>query len=58
MILIAGGDGFIGKHVAAALDNLDPNLYEIADLKRGLDVCAVDGNVEKVKPAEIIEYVI
>ena len=44
MILIAGGDGFIGKHVAAALDNLDPNLYEIADLKRGLDVCAVDGN--------------
>lgn len=44
MILIAGGDGFIGKHVATALDNLDPNLYEIADLKRGLDVCAVNGN--------------
>lgn len=44
MILIAGGKGFIGKHVAAVFDGLDPNLYEIADLKDGLDVCAVDGS--------------
>jgi len=40
-ILIAGGDGFIGKHVAAVLDNLDAGLYEIADLKRGIDVCDI-----------------
>lgn len=44
MILIAGGDGFIGKHVAALLDGLDPNLYEIADLKSGTNVCDVDGS--------------
>lgn len=48
MILIAGGDGFIGKHVAAALDRLDPNLYEIADLKSGIDVCSVDGSKYEV----------
>lgn len=44
MILIAGGDGFIGKHVAAKFDDLDPGLYEIADLKSGTDVCTVDGS--------------
>lgn len=44
MILIAGGKGFIGKHVAAAFDHLDPDQYEIADLKDGLDVCTVDGS--------------
>lgn len=41
MILIAGGDGFIGKHVAAVFDGLDVGLYEIADLKRGIDVCDI-----------------
>lgn len=40
-ILIAGGDGFIGKHVASVFDNLDADLYEIADLKRGIDVCDI-----------------
>lgn len=44
MFLIAGGDGFIGKHVAKVFDGLDPHLYEIADLKRGKDVCTVDGS--------------
>lgn len=44
MILIAGGKGFIGSHVAALLDSLDPDLYEIADLKDGVDVCTVDGS--------------
>lgn len=44
MILIAGGKGFIGSHVAKVFDRLDPDLYEIADLKDGLDVCAVDGS--------------
>lgn len=39
MILIAGGDGFIGSNLAALFDSLDPNLYEIADLKSGIDVC-------------------
>lgn len=44
MFLIAGGDGFIGKHVAAIFDGLDPHLYEIVDLKRGTDICDVDGS--------------
>lgn len=44
MILIAGGKGFIGSHVAKVFDGLDANLYEIADLKDGLDVCTVDGS--------------
>lgn len=44
MILIAGGDGFIGSHLAKLFDGLDPNLYEIADLKSGTDVCDVDGS--------------
>lgn len=48
MILIAGGDGFIGKHVAAVLDGLDPHLYEIADLKSGTDVCDVYGSKYEV----------
>lgn len=39
MILIAGGKGFIGSHVAKVLDGLDADLYEIADLKDGVDVC-------------------
>jgi len=41
MILIAGGKGFIGSHVARVLDNLDAGLYEIADLKDGIDVCDI-----------------
>lgn len=44
MILIAGGKGFIGSHVAKIFDGLDVGLYEIADLKDGLDVCTVDGS--------------
>lgn len=47
MILIAGGRGFIGSHVAKILDGLDANLYEIVDLKpsiggdEGIDVCSI-----------------
>lgn len=41
MILIAGGKGFIGSHVAKVFDHLDPDLYEIADLKDGIDVCDI-----------------
>jgi nucleoside-diphosphate-sugar epimerase len=44
MILIAGGKGFIGSHVAKLFDGLDVGLYEIADLKDGVDVCTVDGS--------------
>jgi nucleoside-diphosphate-sugar epimerase len=44
MILIAGGKGFIGSHVAKVFDGLDAGLYEIADLKDGVDVCTVDGS--------------
>lgn len=44
MILIAGGRGFIGSNLASLFDGLDPNLYEIADLKDGVDVCDVDGS--------------
>lgn len=44
MILIAGGKGFIGSNLAKVFDELDPNLYEIADLKDGVDVCTVDGS--------------
>lgn len=44
MILIAGGKGFIGSHVAKVFDGLDVGLYEIADLKDGVDVCTVDGS--------------
>jgi nucleoside-diphosphate-sugar epimerase len=43
-ILIAGGEGFIGSHVARAFDNLDADLYDIADLKSGTDICTVDGS--------------
>lgn len=39
MILIAGGKGFIGSHVAKVFDGLDANLYEIVDLKDGQDIC-------------------
>ena len=41
MILIAGGKGFIGSHVAKVFDGLDTGLYEIADLKDGIDVCDI-----------------
>ena len=43
-ILIAGGEGFIGTHLRRALDNLDADLYDVADLKSGTDICAVDGS--------------
>lgn len=39
MILIAGGKGFIGSHVAKVFDGLDAGLYEIVDLKDGQNVC-------------------
>lgn len=39
MILIAGGKGFIGSHVAKLFDGLDVGLYDIVDLKDGQDVC-------------------
>lgn len=41
MILIAGGKGFIGSHVAKLFDGLDAHLYETADLKEGIDVCDI-----------------
>lgn len=44
MILIAGGKGFIGSHLAKLFDGLDVGLYEIADLKDGVDVCSVNGS--------------
>jgi len=43
-ILIAGGEGFIGTHLRRALDNLDADLYDVADLKSGTDICDVDGS--------------
>lgn len=39
MILIAGGKGFIGSHVAKLFDTLDIGLYDIVDLKDGQDIC-------------------
>lgn len=39
MILIAGGKGFIGNHVAKVFDGLDTGLYDIVDLKDGQDIC-------------------
>lgn len=39
MILIAGGKGFIGSHVAKLFDGLDVGLYDIVDLKDGQDIC-------------------
>lgn len=48
MILIAGGKGFIGSHVAKALDGSNAGLYEIVDLKDGQDVCNVDGSKYEV----------
>ena len=43
-ILIAGGEGFIGTNLRRAFDNLDADLYDVADLKSGTDVCDVDGS--------------
>lgn len=48
MILIAGGKGFIGSHVAKVFDGLDVGLYDIADLKDGQDVCTLDGSKYEV----------
>jgi nucleoside-diphosphate-sugar epimerase len=39
MILIAGGKGFIGSHVAKVFDGLDAGLYDVIDLKDGQDIC-------------------
>lgn len=48
MILIAGGKGFIGSHVAKVFDALDIGLYETVDLKDGQDVCDIDGSKYEV----------
>lgn len=47
-ILIAGGEGFIGTNLRKAFDNLDPDLYDVADLKSGTDICTVDGSKYEV----------
>lgn len=47
-ILIAGGEGFIGTHLRKAFDNLDPDLYDVADLKSDTDICTVDGSKYEV----------
>lgn len=41
MILIAGGKGFIGSNLTKLFDSLDPKLYDVADLKDGVDICDV-----------------
>lgn len=43
-ILIAGGDGFIGSNLQKVFDNLDADLYDVVDLKRGTDICDTDGS--------------
>lgn len=48
MILIAGGRGFIGSHVAKVFDGLDVGLYDIADLKDGVDVCTLNASKYEV----------
>lgn len=40
-ILVAGGDGFIGKHVCAQLEAGKVD-FEVIDLQRGTDVCDFD----------------
>ncbi len=41
-ILIAGGDGFIGTNLQKVFNNLDPDLYDVADLKSGTDIATFD----------------
>ena len=43
MILIAGGEGFIGTNLQSLLSSHDIP-YEVADLKSGIDICDVDGS--------------
>lgn len=43
MILIAGGEGFIGKNLQSLFQSHDIS-YEVADLKTGTDICDVDGS--------------
>lgn len=43
-ILIAGGEGFIGKNLQKVFDNLDANLYDVVDLKTGTDICDFDAS--------------
>lgn len=40
-ILVAGGDGFIGKHVCAQLEAGKVD-FDVIDLKRGSDICDVE----------------
>lgn len=43
-ILIAGGEGFIGKNLQKVFDGLDPDLYDVVDLKTGTDICTFDAS--------------
>lgn len=43
MILIAGGDGFIGNKLQRLFRSHDI-AYEVADLKSGADICEIDGS--------------
>lgn len=43
-ILIAGGEGFIGKNLQKVFNNLDPDLYDVVDLKTGTNICTFDAS--------------
>ena len=47
MILIAGGEGFIGKNLQGVFQSHDIP-FEVADLKTGADVCDIDGSKYEV----------
>lgn len=47
MILIAGGDGFIGSNLQKLLQTHDID-FEVADLKSGADVCEVAGKYDLI----------
>ena len=46
-ILIAGGEGFIGKNLQSVLNSHDIK-YDIVDLKSGTDICDVDASKYEV----------
>lgn len=47
-ILIAGGEGFIGTNLQKVFNGLDPNMYDVVDLKSGTDICSVDASQYEV----------
>lgn len=47
MILLAGGDGFIGSNLQRLLQN-HGIAYDVVDLKSGTDICDVDGSKYEV----------